>query len=150
MKGYGLHAGPLRCWHYLPVFAGGRVDWPPLPAAAGFSFPALGSVPGIGPTLEELLGFPGPGPGPASPGRCLHWALGPSVGPGLPAQLHDQSQLLPAEQSPRLPIHVPTKAEQVRNRKKIRMHTGPKHISHCQWLPGGRHLSSSPCPALQY
>lgn len=118
MKGYGVHAGPLCCWRYLPVVVGGLEDWPPLPAAVESSVPALGSVPGIGPTLEGLQGCPSPGPGLASPGRCLHWALGPSVGLGLPAQLHDPAQLLPAEQSPHLPIHVPTKAEQIRDGEK--------------------------------
>lgn len=113
VKGCGLRAGPLCCWRCLPVVVCGLEDWPLLPAAAESFFPALGSVPGIGPILEGLLGCPGPEPGLASPGRCPHWAPGLAAGLGLPAQRHAQVQHPPAEQNPHLPIHVPTKAKQV-------------------------------------
>lgn len=99
------------------------MDWLLLPAVAESSSPALGSGPSSGPTLEGLLlGYPDPGPGPASPGRCRRWAPGLSAGPGLPAPPPGLAPLLPAWPSLHPPTHVPTRPKGLgmgRGRKEV-------------------------------
>lgn len=138
MRGCGGPAGPLRCWRCLPVVVGGPVDSPPLPAVAESSSPAPGSGPGSGPILVGLPGCPGPVPGPASPGRCQRWALGPAAGPGLPVLPPALALLLLASRNLRPPIHVPIRP------KRLKMGRGGSEVLRCSHtLP-----DDSSCPPL--